>query len=305
MRPVIKYVLFLFIFNIGCESDNVSPNHEEDLNQITDGLCIQFGDSIIINHEEIDYYDFSTHMIFLKENHEFLHNNNWVLGNMSFSIYANRDKVYTGSLFPPWASYLPAGPYIDFPFIYPEYVIKINHPSEEYYYQGNSTPDPREDEEIINTLKAHEQFHAGLANSIDEIDIEPNGEISFKITITNKDTFNYYILSPERMGIGLFHYFTNGLIFLNEIAGWLNHQCTTISPEPWDSWSIDWLDLIENGTSKSYNIHYSDFDTIPSGQYKVSFYYPGLRNVEIHDINQSNGRIWLGGVTTKMERFVD
>ncbi|GAI24386.1 unnamed protein product, partial [marine sediment metagenome] len=224
----------------------------------------------------------------------------------SFSVYANKEKVYTGYLYPAWSSSpLPTGPYIDFPFMYPEYVIKISIRSDEYYTLGNSKPDPREDEKIVNALKAYDQFHAGLSCSIDEIDIKPIGQQSFKFTIANKDTFNYYVLSPERMGIGLFHYFTNGLIFLNETAGWLNHQCATISPEPWDSWSIDWLDLIESGTSKSYNIHYSDFDTIPSGQYQVSFYYPGLRNVEIHDINQSNGRIWLGGITIRMERFVE
>lgn len=292
-------VILLFTFT------NCEKNHDQSNNQITDGLCIQFGDLIIINHEEIDYYDFSTHMIYLKETNDFFHNYNWELANMSFSVYANREKIYSGYLHPAWSSSSPVGPYINFPFRYPEYVIKINHSSEEYYYLANSTPDPREDEEIINTLKVHEQFHAGLANLINEIDIKPNGELSFKITIANKDTFNYYILSPEKMGIGLFHYFTNGLSFYNQTTGWLNHQCATVSPEPWDSWSIDWLDLIESGMSKSYNIHYSDFDTIPSGQYHVSFHFPGLFNVEIEDINQSNGRIWLGGVTTKMESFVE
>lgn len=74
-------VILLFAFT-NCEKNNDQYN-----NQITDGLWIQFGDSIIINHEEIDFYDFSTHMVYLKETHEFLHNYNWELANMSFSVY--------------------------------------------------------------------------------------------------------------------------------------------------------------------------------------------------------------------------
>lgn len=305
MRPGLKYGLFFLLFSIGCGKESNSPELEEkDLNHITDGFCIQFGNSIIINHEEIDYYDFSTHMIYLKEPHEFLQDKyNWEAAFMSFSVYANKEKVYTGCLYPAWSSSpVFTETFIDFPFRYPRYVIKINN---WYYYQGNSKPDPREDEKIVNALKAYDQFHAGLSCSIDEIDIKPIGQQSFKFTIANKDTFNYYILCPDKMGFELFHYFTNGLLLFNETTSWLQHQCSTISPEPWDSWSIDWLDIIVSGESKSYNIHYSDFDTIPSGQYQVSFYYPGLFNVEINDINQSDGRIWLGGITAKIEGFVE
>jgi len=64
------------------------------------------------------------------------------------------------------------------------------------------------------------------------------------------------------------------------------------------------MDLIAGGESKSYNINYHDFDSIPSGQYQVSFQFPGLVNVEFEDINQSNGRIWLGGITAYSEDFL-
>lgn len=224
---------------------------------------------------------------------------------MSFSVYANKEKVYTGILFPGWSSSVPFGPYIDFPFFYPEYVIKVCYRSKEYYTPENSTPDPREDENIVDALQAYNQFHAGLSCSIDEIKFLPHGQLSFTFTITNNDSFNYFILSPDRMGIGLFHYFTNGLIFWNETTSWMHHKSSVISPEPWDSWIVDWMDLILSGESKSYNIFYEDFDSIPSGQYHVYFDYPGLHHVEIEDFNQSNGRIWLGGITVNSEVSVE
>jgi len=185
MRPVLKYGLFILITGIGCDSENIPPDHEEnDINHITDGFCIEFGDSIIINHEEIDYYDFSTHIIYLKEPHKFLQDNyNWEVASLSFSVYAHREKIYTGSLISPWTCSLPSGPYMDFPFGYPGYFIKINNISEKYYYQDNSKPDQREDEKIVNVLKAYNQFHAGLSCSIDEIEKKSNGQLSFLLTI--------------------------------------------------------------------------------------------------------------------------
>lgn len=109
MRPGLKYGFFLLLFSISCDKKPISPEIEEDnLNFLTDGLCIQFGASIIINHEEIDYYDFSTHMIYLKEPHEFLQEkNNWDMANTSFSVYANKEKVYTGTLYPGYCSLTP------------------------------------------------------------------------------------------------------------------------------------------------------------------------------------------------------
>lgn len=305
MSSVLKYGLFLMIFSNSCISEVIYPDQEEeDVIQITEGLCILFGDSILINNDEIDYYDFSTHMIYLKEPHEFLQDKyNWEAGWLSFSIYANKEKVYTGSLYPAWSSSVPTPAYIDFPFIYPGYVIKINY--SEFYSQVSNKSDPRGDEKIIKVLKDYDLYHAGLACSIDEIDIQPNGQLSFTFTVTNNDTFNYYVLSPDKMGIRFFHYFTNGLMFWNETTSWLQHNCTVIHPDPWDSWNVDWMEIIASGERKSYDINYYSFDTIPSGQYQVSFTYPGLRNVEIDEINQTSGRIWLGGVTSRIERFVE
>lgn len=107
------------------------------------------------------------------------------------------------------------------------------------------------------------------------------------------------------MGLELFHFFTMGLLLTNDNSGWLQHKCPVLSPEPWDSWSIIWLDLIMSGESKSYFIQYEDFDSIPPGQYQGYFDFPGLFNVEIEDIVQSKGRIWLGEIRTNIEIHVE
>lgn len=244
-------------------------------------------------------------MIYLKEPHDFFQDKfNLEAATMSFSVYAFREKVYSGSLFPSWSSSMAFGPHIEWPSMYPGYIIKISNGSVEYFTQGNNTSDSREDEKIVNALKAYNQFHAGLSCTIDEIEFLPQGQLAFTFTIANNDTFDYYILSPDRMGLGLFHYFTNGLSFWNE-TNQTQHQCSVISPEPWNSWSIDWLDRLSNGENKSYNILYEDFDSIPHGQYNVYFSFPGLSHIEIEEIIQSNGRIWLGGIRATTEVFAE
>lgn len=296
-RAVIRFGLVIWVLMVSCDRDSDLPFHEGgDLNKITDGLCIQFGDLVIINHEEIDYYDFSTHMIYLKEPHDFLQNYNWEIANTPFTVYAQGEKIYKGILFPGWSSSMAFGPYIDFPFYYPDYIIKICYRSNELFSAGNDTPDPRLDQRIIDALERCDQFHAGLSCSIDEIEYVPQGALSFTFTVTNHDTFNYYILSPERMGSGGFHYFTTGLNIWNETSGWFNHQDAVISPDPWDYWTNEWFDLIESEGQKTYHILYEAFDSIPSGQYNVNFEFPGLSHVDMEEIHQPGGRIWLGEI---------
>ena len=109
--------IFMVAILMGCDKEKSVPVYQNgDKLPLKDGLCLQFADSFGITHEQIDYYDYSTHMIFLKSPHAFFSKPiNWDAANMSFSVYAYKEKIYTGSLFPSWASSIPTGPIIDWP----------------------------------------------------------------------------------------------------------------------------------------------------------------------------------------------
>ena len=265
---------------------------------LTDGFCISFADSIFLNHEDIACYDMSTHMIYLREPLSLLQDQ--VLSELAeipFTVYADSRPVYTGKLWPAWFSMIPSGPFIQYPSFYPAYVVPIGYRSSLFTTRPDTLTDPREDAIIVQALEKYDQLREGLSVSIDEIDVHPGGGVSFSFIVTNRDDTNYYILSPEKMGSGLFHYFTNGLFLYNQETGWLVPHEEEITPEPWDSWDPQWLDLLKGNSSLQYSIEYELFDEVPPGHYDASFRFPGLSHVEQSDIERSRGRIWLGEIS--------
>jgi len=293
-----KYVLFivLYLFGTGCESNDPDPEGESGFsNQLTAGFCITFGDSIVINHEDIDYYDYSTHIVYLKEPHPIFKDPfNLELANMPFSTYAFKEKIYTGIIFPAWASSIPSGTFVQWPSFLPEYLIQIEYMSPPGNLQPDTFADPREDQRIVEALQEYEQYHPGLSLEIVDVHLTTTDRVSFTYTLTNEDSFDYYVLSPEKMGTGLFHYFTNGLYLYNQETGWLQHQVPVQTPEPWDRWKTEWLDRIDHQSSRTYYIEYEKFDQVPAGTYSLNFSFNGLSHVEKEEREHNGALIWMG-----------
>ena len=157
--------------------------------------------------------------------------------------------------------------------------------------------DPRSDERIIAALKRYQQYHEGLHCKLNSFNYF-NGTLVFNIELYNPDTFNYYYLDPEKMGIGLFHYFTNGPTFY-DLTNYnsYTHQETVTHHEPWNSWEKEWLTLIQSGERKSISITYHHFDMMPAGNYRMYFEFPGLNyGISQKDLILKDGRIWMGSV---------
>lgn len=299
MRYQVKKFCILILIGItgyACEQDDPLERAWQ-AGVLTDGFCISFNDSILLNHEEIDYYDFSTHMVYLKEPLDLLADQS-ISGtsHMPFTVYVQKKPAYTGSLWPSWYSSIPQGPVIQWPSFYPAYVIKIDCNLHMYTTRPDTLQDPRVASSVVDALDKYKQYREGLSVLVSDIEVSNSGAVSFTYTVTNKDNVNYYILSPEKMGSGMFHYFTNGLYLYNQENGWLEHQEEVISPEPWDSWDPDWLDLLPRHSSRQYTIIYEQFDEIPGGHYDALFRFPGLNHVDQDDIERSQGRIWLGEI---------
>ncbi len=283
----------------GCQKEGIEPplaEHGSVLDSLTDGYCIVFGDSTLINHKEIDYYDLSTHMVYLRESHPLLEDRyNLELAYLPFSVFASGDSVYQGVLWPGYSSSIPNGVYIDWPTFFPPNVFQINYLWPYWSYsESDSLEDPRVDARVLAALEKYDQLHQGLTCTLKNLSIDHNQQVSFSFKVTNNDRYNYYILSPDRMGTGLFHYYTNGLYLYSEETGYLQHRITSESPEPWNSWDISWLELLESHTSRNYQITYESFDPVPPGTYRASFRFPGLSHVEAIQLHRTDGRIWLG-----------
>lgn len=288
----VLFVMAILVISYSCEKENASFTGE-----MTDGFCMKINDDHIINRYDIEYYDYSTHIVYLKASDTVFDN---PFNTIEFKVYADFEEIYQGSTQSLISCSMVFGPTIN-PF-YPDFVISIGN-NFIYDSTGQQSPDPREDERIIEALEKYNQFHCGLKCTIDTI-IPASGSLTLKITLANDDSFNYYILSPDKMGKRLFHYFTGGLrISDNNNHQSYGHHIESQHPDPYDSWDEGWFDLIRHNQKRSFTLFYDQFDDIPGGKYDAHFRFPGLSyQVENgKDLKRESGRIWLGDIDARKE----
>ena len=294
------FFLLVLFFVAGCDKEDEIENKEN----LTDGFCITSNGEVVLSHNDFEYYDYSAHLIYLKDNKSFVED----FENLGeFTVFANEVEIYSGESWPSYSSSMPFGPIINtHPSFYGDNVVSIGFMA---YLDslGNFLPDPREDEIIVGALKKYDQFHAGLSCEITSVEYVSSTNVTVKLLLKNNDDFNYYYIDPEKTGIGLFHYFTNGLYIRNfntyEIY---EHKIETVSADPWNSWGLDWLSVINGKQSKEIIITYNNFEDVPSGQYKATFEFPGLGfQMDKEDIIQDNGQIWLGSLRIQKEITID
>ena len=266
---------------------------DNDETKVTDGLCLNIGDKTIVYTSDIDFYDISSHTVYLKKKIEY---------DGIISVNVGEEEIYKCSIHPTYSSSLPEGVFIwGSPFM-KEDIISFGFVQ---YLNEKHEPintDPRNDKRIIKALKKYGQYCEGINCEIKSISYS-KGKLVLNIDLYNPDTFNYYYLDIDKMGIGLFHYYTNGPSFLNDsYTKSYSHQETVIEPEPWDSWKKEWLSLLKSGERKNVLITYSKFEIIPAGKYRMFFAYPGLSPAKSHkELVLENGRIWVGGVCIEKE----
>lgn len=280
------YLLLCIVIVASCKKENLDSNNVKPSPDLEDGFAVVINDSAVYNYTQIDFYDASAHLVYLKDGNTFSFSDNG-----SFKVFANTEEIYSGILLPGFSSLRPAGAFIEGYF--GNYIIPIS------YNQSVATTDLREDPKIIEALQKHNQYLKGLSCKIDTIIFASNTSATFTLTLTNNDDVNYYYLDPQKMGTNLFHYFTNGLYtFDASITAYryLFNRANVEQPKPnYNSWDKTWLSLLAGKASTKITISYANFDPIAKGTYTMSFFFPGLSHqVEKKDLQQTNGRIWLG-----------
>jgi hypothetical protein len=238
--------------------------------------------------DDISFYDTSAHILYLKRNHSEFED----LERGSFAFYDRGEPVFSGEFWPGYLSYSPTGPVImTFPLRLQKYALKI----ESWFdFQGSSLNNSK----LTALLNRNNLLHSGLAVSSVSASVA-GSELIFSFTLTNMDQTDLLILDPEKTGPGLFRYFTNGLHLYypdsNDELFADNIQHST--PEPWNSWSIDWLTRLGAGESKEFTFEYTPETAVQPGEYRASFGYPGLSSqVGLEELFQDGARVWLGGL---------
>jgi len=298
MRRAIAPLVILLFWAAGCETEQnpewaVHPPAPDFPLLLTDGFCLVSGNRVVLDRYDIDYYDFSSHLIYLNETGAFEEK---YQKPGTACVYADSIKIYELSLVSHFASYIPQGPVIWYPLIfYPDYTVHIDM-AWYYAYEWLDKPDPREDPNIVEALERYGQFRHGLQGEISAVRYTPPGHVELELELLNEDSLNYYYYDPEKMGMGVYHYFTNGL-FINDTATHktYTHDVTHVQLEAGSGTGLEWMSLLEAGSSATITLIYDSFDEIPPGTYFADFVFPGPHSVaERGELEQEDGRIWLG-----------
>jgi len=278
-------VIIILTLIIGCER---SANDLDT--EIKNRFSLVIDDSITYNSNAIDFYDFSSHLIYLKPDNNFSYSNRG-----AFSVLVDDEEIYTGQMFPMHSSHFPTGALIPCaPTFYNDYIIPVEF-NQIVDTNGSSNDDPRNDSRIIEALKKNNQYKRGFSSEIISVQKTSDNKVKITIELINRDSDNLLFLDPDKMGLELFHYFTNGLIIKDSQNNSYTHNLTIEKPDPWDSWEADWLTVIDGNEAKTISLIYDDFDILPAGEYTALFNYPGLKSqIEKEELQQNNGRIWLG-----------
>jgi hypothetical protein len=290
MRRAIAPLILLLFLVAGCEieKDPVDEPLDPSLH-LTDGFCLISDSRVVLNHYDIDYYDYGAHMIYLKSPDAF---GEEFLKHGAAAVYADSARIYDLSFVSYVSSYIPQGPVIWFPYIFnPDYTVPIDMAWIDLSL-GELNNDPREDPRIVEALKKYGQFRHGLQCEILSFWYNAEDVVILELELRNEDPVNYYYWDPEKLGMEHYHWVTNGLSLRDETGQSYTHQLQSSS---WAGAGPDRMSLLESDSSVILTITYEAFDEVPPGSYTAYFEFPGPHKVESReDLDQENGRIWLG-----------
>jgi len=266
----------------------------DDLSNYKSGFKLKFSDGLQINQSDVQFYDSSTNMLFLKGNLEI---GNAVIG---YDVMIADETIYDGIIYSCFLSSPPKETFfISDCFLDGRSVIEL-----EYYPHG---PDMRNDSRIINSFKKSGQLLNGISCEIDDINVinhESSSEVSCKITITNHDPIRYYIIDPYKMGNLNFSYFTGGIFFRNQ-------ENRTSSFLRWSEQSPNYaennlndLSVISGYSQRSFTFSSSDYYKMEEGNYTASFSFCGINTIPYPSLDRKMGRVWVGRCTGEKEVVV-
>ncbi len=266
---------------------------------------ISVGNKVWITENDIEFYDFSSQLIYLNKD-DILFSNPaefFKVFKGPFSVQLEGREVYKGNFQPIWFSSIYPGVSILVPGLYSNDVVHIAY----YDTLESDFNDPRYDPEIISAMKRSGLYRAGLSCTLNQITVTKNemplntSEIQFTFTLKNNDQTDLYILDPDLMGSQLFHYFTNGLLLIShDRKRYYSYTGDLVSPEPWDHWETKWLFVLKKGEQITRTLGSLDYQYIYPGEYQCIFDYPGLNfQLSKKERDQANGRIWMGNIKAK------
>ena len=258
---------------------------------------LEINENAWLSIEDIEFYDFTAHCMYLKRNKKEIFGRDPIYFDIyskyyhrPFVVTADSQRCYLGFFYPTFSSsaavLIPAigerSALCD-----PEDVLMIDEP-----WYGN---DSRFDGRVKLAFEKAGKLKEGLSVWLHNINVTVSGDsvdVSYTFSVINNDDEDIYFPDPDKMN-GYFFFYQNGLFFNDaENSFHINGESTT--PEPHDSWDINWFTLLEGKNSVERTINIKSGRNIPVGKYDCYFYLTGPRKIDKTDRYINGARIWLG-----------
>ena len=322
MKNFVVCSVVLFVLGCAKESNPVASKGQHGLFEIyflKDSMMTAYAASklninqLVLNDNPwltdngIEFYDFSCHCIYLKEDKSRYFEGYdkssevrpWSRGN-AFVVVANAERCYVGSLHSAVLSSAPWGPYMDELSVW-HYPADVMHISKAW----NDTNDVRNDNRIQQTLISLGLYRGGISVRLQSVNVVENSDTStveYVFTLRNADRDNLLVPDPIKMGTELFHYFTNGVVFQSDGAMFQSLYKKTSSPPV--KWDAAWFTELPANASTQRTVRLKGYPRVTPGTYSCSFTFAGPIEIAKENRSLAEGRIWLGEVESEKTAIV-
>jgi len=249
-----------------------------------------------ISEDDIEFYDWSSHCIYLNNNKKPKLINNF---EIPINLY-NRPYIVTANDMPEYLGYIGHNPYYDLPYIssyslgyyFPEDIILIGE-----WPRLFVDYDPRNNINVKDALINSELVKEGIQVEIDTASLKiversDSIFINYSLVITNSDNEDIYIFDPSKCGYEIYNAY-NWLVILN--MNTLEVYFPISSSDIETEWGLNWYKLVKSGDSISLDIHNNNFyKGLPNGDYLIqtTFSAPIIKEKEKRETIE--GRVWIG-----------
>lgn len=291
-----KQVLYILLIGIFTEL-LFSCSIEEET-----GLRIEISDNYILTESDIELYDSSTCMLFLRRNIS-LPINDHENHSSEFSIYINNDLIYNGIFFPAYASSLSPSPiYIACytPDSIDTYLLHFKHVD----FPVNTT-DERNNSRLISFYKQHQLLRNGISCTMENVELSEidNSILNIDLMIQNNDEHPYLIPDQSKISSDQFFMLSGGFTLRDASTGDGYGQILDNSILDKSIMSQENLKFLNQMEKVTFSVTAKFRSEIEKGTYYCELYYGNIIYLQWIDLelNQSSGRVWVGEDYTKKD----
>ena len=267
----------------------------------TDLNSLELEKKPFISDQDVEFYDFSSHCIYLKQDKSNFFPYNPGLDPFPRS-YFDKPFILVGNGNRCYAGYIQSVTHVtDFWHVpdidyfsmklYPKDILHID-------WEFDFAEDGRDNESVKEALINTNLYHAGIRVEITNIAIyqSDTSTVVYTIKIANNDKDNLYVFDPDKIGTELFHFYTNGprLLDTNLRLAYDSDYNIFKVPEPISKWDPEWFTKIESNNSIKRTIILKGYPFIPFGEYLCQFSFNVVLLIEKGSRILPDGRYWIG-----------